>query len=299
MSSIKKPTIVACIPAYNEEKNIAAVIIETKKYVDQILVCDDGSSDLTYLIAEGLGATVIKHEINKGYGSSIKTLFENALKTNASIILTIDADSQHDPNQIPNFIQAFEKQDIDILIGSRFLPGSDTNIPKWRENGIRIINKMANNALDNLSDTQSGFRAYKIDSLRRLRLSDEGMGISTEILLKANEENMKIAEIPITVKYFDDSSTHHPIMHGISVFLGTLKHITSRKPLMFFGIPGSISLAVSSILWFIVFRKYALTNILLTNAALIATLTTLVGLILITTGTILWILIDVINEKIS
>ena len=299
MSSTNKPIIVACIPAYNEEKNIAAVIIETKKYVDQILVCDDGSSDLTYFIAEGLGATVIKHETNKGYGASVKTLFENALKSNASIILTIDADSQHDPNQIPDFLHAFEKQDIDILIGSRFLPGSDTNIPKWRENGIRIINMMANNSLDNLSDTQSGFRAYKTDSIRKLRLSEEGMSISTEILLKASEENLKIAEIPMTVKYFEDSSTHNPIMHGVSVFLGTLKHVTSRRPLIFFGVPGFISLTVSTFLWLIVFRKYAITKILLTNVALIATLTTLVGLILLTTGTILWILISVINEKIS
>jgi glycosyltransferase involved in cell wall biosynthesis len=90
-----KPFIIACIPAYNEEKTIAKVIIKTQKYVDKVIVCDDGSKDMTSEIAERLGAIVIKHERNMGKGEALRNLFKKAIELNADIVITLDGDGQH------------------------------------------------------------------------------------------------------------------------------------------------------------------------------------------------------------
>ena len=100
----RKQSIVAAIPAYNEEKTIARVILLSQRYVDRIVVCDDGSSDMTALIAERMGADVIRHEGNKGYGAAISNLFMVARKLNVDILVTLDADGQHNPEQIPQII---------------------------------------------------------------------------------------------------------------------------------------------------------------------------------------------------
>ena len=299
MSTSLVRKVIACIPAYNEEKNIAGIIIKTKEFVDQVFVCDDGSNDLTSEIASGLGAVVFRHDNNLGYGSALRTLFSNALKSEADIIITLDADSQHDPGQINRFLELLDAdENVDIVVGSRFLEGSKTNIPKYREKGINFINKVTNTSSSQISDTQSGFRAYRSKVIEKIKLTENGMGASTEILLKAFENNYTIAEVPITIRYNEDASKRNPLIHGFTVILGSIKFLSSRNPLLFFGFPGFCSMLISAILWVLVFQRYTATKLLLTNVALIATFTTLVGLILISTGIMLWVLIGVIQEQI-
>jgi len=124
-----KPFIIACIPAYNEEATIAKVIIQTQKYVDKIIVCDDGSSDLTGLIAERLGAEVIRHERNLGKGAALRSLFKKAKELKAEIIVTLDADFQHDAADIPKLIKPILDGEADVVVGSRYFKGAI-----WRKN---------------------------------------------------------------------------------------------------------------------------------------------------------------------
>ena len=108
------------IPAYNEEKNIAKIIVDSKKIADQILVCDDGSTDSTAAIAESLGAIVVKHPKNLGYGSAIHSIFLKAKEIDPDILVTIDADGQHRSEDIAKVIEPIKKGDADLIIGSRF-----------------------------------------------------------------------------------------------------------------------------------------------------------------------------------
>ena len=180
------------IPAYNEEKNIAAIIIKLRKITDDIIVCDDGSNDLTAEIAAKSGASVVKHTKNLGYGSAIKSIFNKAKEYNNDALVTFDADGQHDIDDISGVVDPILDNKADIVIGSRFLKNSK-GIPEYRKFGIKLITKVTNLSLkESLTDSQSGFRAYSKKVLEKLNLTDKGMGISTEILIKSSSKYNKI-----------------------------------------------------------------------------------------------------------
>ena len=287
--------MVACIPAYNEEKTIASVVVQALKYVDQVVVCDDGSEDMTSEIATGLGAAVIRHERNMGYGMALQSLFKEARRLGADIMVTLDGDGQHDPKEIPRLVKPFESGDVDIVIGSRFLDGSHSEAPRWRKAGIRLITDLTSNG--KLTDAQSGFRAYNKRALDSLVLTDEGMGVSTEVLLKAMEQGLSVVEVPVSVSYDSASSTRNPVVHGLIVVLSTVKYMSLRRPLLFYGLPGFVSLSVAAIFWVLTLRIFAAKQTISTNIALIALGATIVGLMLMTTSMILWVLISLIREK--
>ncbi len=160
--------VIASIPAFNEEKSIAKMILETQKHVDRVVVCDDGSTDLTAEIAERLGAEVVKHDRNLGYGTAVQTLFRRAKEMQADVMVTIDGDGQHDPRDIPALIEPVLAGEADVVIGSRFLGDAEktNDVPTLRRWGIRIITGFANRSFDSsLSDAQSGLRAYGRNAL--------------------------------------------------------------------------------------------------------------------------------------
>lgn len=221
---MKINNITVCIPAFNEALHIKQIIIETKKVADQIIVCDDGSTDSTAQIAEDNGALVIRHKKNKGYGSAVISLFKEALNQNANIIITMDADMQHSPRDLSRLIGPILSNQADLVIGSRFI-SNESDVPVWRKFGIQLINSLIKLKYKGITDSQSGYRAYTKNVLTQLSLSDHGMGISTEILLKAKKKKFRIVEVPILIKYYDDSSTHNPFLHGVAVFYSTLKHL--------------------------------------------------------------------------
>lgn len=289
------PYVVACLPAFNEENHIASVLVHVRRIVDLVIVCDDGSSDLTGDIAEAMGAVVIRHERNLGYGAAIQSLLKAALAHNADIAVTLDSDEQHDPVELTRLVKLLWGSDYDILIGSRFTEGGNDHVPGWRKAGIDVINRLSTNG--KLSDSQSGFRAYHRKALEALVLTENGMGVSTEILLKAHEAKLKIGEAAITVKYLEDSSTHHPVAHGFDVVFSTIKHLTRRRPLLFFGVPGFFSLMFSFILWAFIYRLYTSKNYFSTNLAFISLTATLVGVILLTSGLIIWIMVSYIRDR--
>lgn len=290
--------VVVGIPAYNEEKNIGAIIIKLKKVVDKIIVCNDGSSDTTGEIAESLGAIVINHEKNLGYGAAIRSIISKGIEINADILVTFDADGQHRIEDIKLVIEPILKNQADIVIGSRFLGGNDKNVPTYRRAGIKTITSLANLSTDTkITDSQSGFRAYSKQVLKDIIPSEQGMGVSTEILIKASKKGFRIMEVPITILYGEDTSTHHPVAHGLSVVLSTMKFISIEHPLKFYGIPGLVFLGIG--LFFIIWtiQVFSESRVILTNAALIGLASTLIATMLMMTAIMLYSLVNVVRER--
>ena len=284
------------IPAYNEEKNIAKIIVQLKKVADQILVCDDGSTDSTSEIAESLGAIVIKHPKNLGYGSAIRSIFLKSREINAEILVTIDADGQHKIEDVKKVTKPIVDGQADISIGSRFLEEGD-NAPKYRKLGINIITKVTNSSLsEKITDAQSGFRAYNNKVLQSLTPSDSGMGISTEILIKSSNLGLKIAEVPTEIQYEGKTSSQNPISHGTGVLISTLKYISIERPLVFYGIPSFIFFIIGLTFTFFAVQYYAEIGRLNTNLTLIAGGTLLIGVILVVTTILLYSLVSVVRE---
>jgi len=290
--------IVIGIPAYNEEKNIAKTITKLKKVTEHIIVCNDGSSDLTGDIAQQFGTIVINHNKNLGYGAAIRSIFLKAKEMGSDVLVTFDADGQHRAEDIENVIMPIIRDEADIVIGSRFLDDSHKHIPEYRKIGIKAITKVANVSInEKLTDSQSGFRAYNKRTLLEIIPSDNGMGASTEILIKASKNNFRIHEVPIAILYDNNTPTHNPISHGTSVLLSTLKFTSIEHPLKFYGIPGMILFGIGLffVLWTLqYYSEYETFHITL---AAISIGTTIFGLVFLTTAVLLYSLITVIREK--
>ena len=291
-------SIIVGIPAFNEEKNIAVLIVQLKKIADKIIVCNDGSTDLTSKIAEELGATVINHEKNLGYGAAIRSIFLKSKELDGDVLVTFDADGQHKIEDINRVVDPIINEESDLVIGSRFLDKSEKEVPQYRKVGIKIITKITNVTIKKqLTDSQSGFRAYSKKVLNELNPSELGMGISTEILIKASAKNFRISEVPITITYNGDTSTHNPISHGSSVLLSTIKFTSIEHPLKFYGVPSMIFFAIG--LFFVYFSAQYYTEIgrLNTNLTLVAAGTMLIAVVLFITSVLLYSLISVVREK--
>ena len=285
------------IPAYNEEKNIAKIITKLKKITDSIIVCDDGSSDMTSEIAKNLGVIVISHKKNMGYGAAIRTIFEKSAEIGSDILVTFDADGQHRVEDVSRVLRPLENSEADIVIGSRFL-GKQSNVPNYRKLGIKVITQVTNSSIKTkLTDSQSGFRAYSKQVLSKISLSEVGMGISTEILIKASSKGLRITEVPITILYSGDTSTHNPVSHGTSVLFSTIKFTSIEHPLKFYGIPSVIFLTIGMIFTSLAVQYYVNVGRLNTDLTLIGAGTILIGIILLISAILLYSLVSVVREK--
>ncbi len=214
------------------------MVKKTLRYVDKVIVCDDGSTDNTAALAKKAGAIVISHKTNLGYGASISTLFDYCRKNNAEIMVTLDGDGQHNPDQILDLINVISKHNVDVVIGSRSLK-DEKDLPGYRKTGIKIITAAINSATNlKVTDSQSGFRAYSKTAIDLIHPSESGMSVSTEILLKISNNGLSIAEVPIAVSYKGNTSTEHPVSHGAHVIGTTLKYVSIKHPIYFYGLPG-------------------------------------------------------------
>ena len=289
--------IIIGIPAFNEEKNIGEIIANLKKKYDYVLVCDDGSSDTTSKIASDMGAHVVKHSKNQGYGSAIKTIFNEAKKINCDILVTFDADGQHQISEIDDILKPIIQNTADIVIGSRFL-GETKHLPKYRKFGIKTITGLTNVMTgSNISDSQSGFRAYSQKILKEISPTESGMGISTEILIKAVKNKMRITEIPITISYDNNTHSKEPISHGTSVIISTVKHVAIERPLLYYGVTGLFFLGIGLIFGMWALQVYSEQQVFMTNVALIGICGIILGTILLISGTILFSIANLIREN--
>jgi len=184
------------------------------------------------------------------------------------------------------------------VIGSRFLSEGEKNIPKYRKAGIKTITSVTNSAIESkVTDSQSGFRSYSKKVLTEIIPSEYGMGVSTEILIKADKKDFRIKEVPIVVLYEGKTSTHHPVSHGISVLLNTMKFISIERPLRFYGIPGIILFGIG--LFFIIWtlQAFSETRQIITNISLIGIGSVILGTMLSMSAIMLYSLVSVVRER--
>jgi glycosyltransferase involved in cell wall biosynthesis len=299
VSSNSEAKIIVCVPAFNEANSISDIVQKSKKYANQVIVYDDGSRDNTYDVAISAGATVIRNRENNGYGVAIRSLFQAAKEQEADIMVTLDSDGQHNPDEIPYLIERL-KQGFDIVIGSRFLRNDDKEkVPRFRSFGIKTITKLTQTGTSSkITDSQSGFRAYGKDALSKINLFEDGMAVSTEILLRANEKKLSITEVPITINYdIENTSTHNPIRHGIGVLYSVFQFISLRHPMAFYGLPGIALLGIAAYFLRNALHLFSTTGYVSTNMILIAIGIAVVGVVFLATGAILYTLIAFFKGK--
>ena len=286
------------LPAFNEEKNIGKIIAQLLDKSYSVIVCNDGSSDSTGIIAEKMGAIIINHKKNLGYGAAIGSIFKKAKDEKFDILVTFDSDGQHRISDIEKMIEPIKNKTADIVIGSRFTEDGKADMPKYRKIGIKVITNLVNSQTGKkITDSQSGFRSYSSEVLSQMNLSENGMGVSTEILIKANKQKLKIIEIPITILYEGETSTHHPISHGTSVLLSTMKFISIDHPLKFYGIPGIGFFLIGLFFAVWTIQEFTSTGRIITNISLIGVGSIIFGMILTMTSIMLFSLVNVVRER--
>jgi len=240
-------------------------------------------------IAERLGAEVVRHEHRLGYGAALQSLFRRARELGADVLVTLDGDGQHDPDEIKAVVGPILNGEADIVVGSRFL-GEDNEVPFYRRLGIKAITRLTGRASGNsFSDAQSGFRAYSKKAIEGLKLNENGMGASAEILLQAEKQKFDVLEVPVNCRYRGlETSKHSPLTHGASVIMSIIRLMVEEKPLILLGIPGAISLLIGMFFGVWMLQIYAVEHQIPTNMALASMAFILIGMFVVFTGITLY-----------
>ena len=289
MKKAASSKITVALPAYNEERYIGSVVLQAKKYADEVIVIDDGSTDRTAKIAKLAGATVIRHGENKGYGAAIQSILAEAKERSPDILVLLDADSQHNPDEIPFLTKAIS-EGYDLVIGSRKIRRE--NIPTFRRTGQGVLSYLTRILSGSkLSDTESGFRAFSRKAMAVLEPKEKGMAISAETISEATVKGLKVAEVPISAIYTKDSSTLNPVRHGFGVLHRIIVMISERRPFLFFGLFGSIFIVLGIIGGVAVVQTVYTIQVLQTGTALVSMLLITIGMLSIFTGIILDVLV--------
>lgn len=261
----KQLPTVAVIPAFNEERTIAKVILLTKKYVDKVLVCDDGSTDLTAKIAKELGATVIRHKRNMGKGATIRTALSHVKQLRPRAVVFLDGDGQHNPEEITKLLEPIKDGKADVVIGSRYLNKAPMEAPLYRRAGLKLINALNRKATNGvIRDTQNGFRAYSSKALDVIQQCIvNGYGIETEQIAMAFKNGLRVTEVPVMVHYkqLENTSKKNPLRHGAELVEIALRLMVEDRPLLVLGVPGAILTMIGmgaglNLLWIFNMSRY-------------------------------------------
>ena len=277
--------LVVCIPAFNEERTIAKVVVGARKLADSVIVCDDGSSDITGEIAEALGAKVVRHKTNMGKGAALGSLFVEARKAKADVVVTIDADSQHDPSEIPKVVKPILEGTADIVIGLR--PMKMGIMPRKRILGNKILDAVASQkAGAPLHDTQSGFRAYSALALERINFSESGMATESQTLIDASASGLRIAEVQISTTYEGVTSKRS----GVGQLTEVLDYIVTRtvveSPLKYLGIPSLVVILLGVAAGVIVLNSFVQSHEIAIGTALVSAILIIIGTVMFATSVI-------------
>lgn len=280
------PRIVGIVPAYNEERFIASVVITALQYVERVIVVDDGSSDRTALVARIAGADVVQLPGNCGKGSALNAGCERARQFDPDVIVMLDADSQHDPAEIPRIAQPILDGDADVVVGSRFL-GTRSAIPPWRRVGQRALTLLTNSASGvSITDSQSGFRAFTLDALEAMRFRTGGLAMESEMQFLLERSALRVREVPISVQYLDGNK-RNPVLHGLRVVEAILTLVARRRPLLFLGLPGLGLMILGFLLGVSVIHVINHRHAVPTGTTVLSSMLIMLGLVLVVTAVIL------------
>ena len=197
--------IAVIIPALNAQRTIAPIVVEARRYIEPVIVVDDGSSDSTGEVARAVGAVVLRHDVNRGKGAALRTGFEWALENGYDAVITLDADGQHLASEIPKFLEA---RDADLVIGGRAHLFMHMLLRR------RLANQLSAWCIAQCSgapitDSQSGFRRYSARLLRALKLRTDGFDMESEVIVLAGKRGLRIQTIPIDLGFIDGTGTSH------------------------------------------------------------------------------------------
>jgi len=296
---------IVIIPAYNEARFIGSVVLGAKRYASAVIVVDDGSADMTADIAEAAGAMVLRHPVNQGKAAALNTGFRYAkgcLSEDESIqvVVILDGDGQHLCSDIPILANPILSGKADIAVGSRFLEVK-SRIPKWRVFGQQVLT-MATNVSSgvNLTDSQSGFRAFSRQVLDQMDFESDGFSVESEMQFIAQEQKFQMIEVPIHVIYAEPPK-RNPVAQGLKVIDGIAKLMGQYRPLIFFTIPGASLILIGMGWGIVVIDRFQVTGHLAVGYAMICVLLSIIGMILISTGftlhSIRGLLIDLLQLK--
>lgn len=200
--------IVAIIPALNAERTLPRVVEQARKQIEPVVVIDDGSSDRTGDVARAAGAIVLRHDVNRGKGAALKTGFAWALENGYDGVITLDADGQHLPSEIPKFLRERESGGADLIIGGRSHLFGEM-LPRRRNANRFSAWCIAKCSGVPITDSQSGFRFYSANLLRRLELRTDGFDMESEVIVLAGKRKLRIVTIPIEMGFVNGVSTSH------------------------------------------------------------------------------------------
>jgi len=227
MSDIAKKTCVL-IPAFREEKRIAAVVAGALKHCPSVAVIDDGSDDCTACEAQKAGATVIRHARNMGKGMALHTGAQYARQNGYQWIITMDADGQHDPDDIPRFLTKAEETGCPAIIGNRM--GAAGNMPLVRRLTNRFMSWLLSREMGiHVPDTQVGFRMYRTDLIPEEPPISPRFAAESEILLRLSEKITHIESVPIKVIYRDEKSKIRPLRDTVRFFSMLMRYRRERQ----------------------------------------------------------------------
>lgn len=280
------PLNIVAIPCYNEEKTIGSVVLAAKKYAE-VIVVNDGSTDRSAELAQLAGALVINHPHNKGYGAATQTAFKEGRTRQADILVILDGDGQHNPEDIPRFIAALDNSDM--VIGSRITSG----VPLYRRLGQKVLDFATRSAG---IDSQNGYRAYSRKSLSVLTPAEQGMAISSEIIMQAKEHGLTITQLPVSISY-DNKSKRSPISHGVDVLRRILAMASLDHSLLVIGLPSLILLAAGLYSGSGVLTYYYSTKELQIGHALVTIMLVVLGLEGILTALVLWSIRELLARR--
>lgn len=288
--------IAAILPAYNEEVSIGSVVLSTRQYVDRVVVVDDGSHDRTSELAELAGAEVIRHPRNLGKGAALRTGFE--AMNGADILVTIDADGQHNPMEIPKLVAPILAGNADIVIGSRYANGRKTSTPAYRRAGQIVLDKVTNMDCGlAITDTQSGFRAFAAHTVDAFRFRENGLAIESEMLADAAKTCFRIREVEVGVRYDVNCSKKHPLSQGLEVITRVLRDLEMKRPLFWFSVPGAMIGGCGVMMGlFFVWEHYLNGLGLQLGPALFMSLLVIVGAFMLLTGIVIHSIAMMVDE---
>jgi len=294
------PDVVVVIPAYNEARYIGSIVLQARRFTNRVIVVDDGSIDETSQIADCAGATVINHDCNQGKGAALNTGFTAARKFDPQVVVCMDGDGQHNPEEISHLIQPIISREADIVIGSRYLNASQ-RVPRSRIWGHHLFNLLTRYASGVASsDSQSGFRAFSTQAIEMLSFCSQDFTVESEMQFLAQEYDLQVMEVPVTIDY-SDPPKRSILLHGIRVINGILRLVGQHRPLLYFGVSGTAVFTLGVVLGFRVVEIFSRSGQLAVGSALLSLFLSLVGTIMISTGFILHsiraLLIDIFSTK--
>jgi len=290
--------IIAALPAYNEEIAIGSIVLRARKHVEKVIVVDDGSSDATSKVAELAGAEVVRHETNMGKGAALRDAFQRAIELNADVLVILDADGQHNPDEIPRLVAPIQKGEADVVIGSRFLEGKHS-VPKYRRIGQEVLTFMTNLiAKTKITDSQSGFRAFSKKATESLEFKEVGISIESQMLHSASNSKLRIKEVPISCEYdVIKGSKLNPFHHGFSVVNAILRIAGERRPLLFFCVPGFVLVCIGMFFGIRVVSIFKDAGAFAIGTAVVTLLFVIVGVLSIFTGIMLHTITGVLRKS--